>query len=135
VSTTEGGALTDRAQCQGTRALTDGPGRRARVREAVSRDLGRAIKIGRGRSNRDGGTAAGGACWGEGEDATLRSMPSSPRDANEDHTRASQGRRSDEDRRDRPSSSPLQDEGKAPSKSASPTSSSRPEAHVRIGPL
>jgi hypothetical protein len=53
VSATEG-ALTDRAQRQGTRALTDGPGRRARVREAVSRDLGRAIEIGRGRSNWEG---------------------------------------------------------------------------------
>jgi hypothetical protein len=27
-------------------------------------------------------------CWGEGEDATLRSMPSSPRYTNEDHARA-----------------------------------------------
>jgi hypothetical protein len=44
------GALTDRAQRQGARALTDGPGPRARVREAVSRDLGRAIKIEQGRS-------------------------------------------------------------------------------------
>jgi hypothetical protein len=51
-SATEGGALTERAQHQGMRALTDGPGRRARVREAVSRDLGRAIKIGRGRFDR-----------------------------------------------------------------------------------
>jgi hypothetical protein len=49
-----GGALTDRAQRQGTRALTDGPGRRARVREVVSRDLGHAIEIGRERSNREG---------------------------------------------------------------------------------
>jgi hypothetical protein len=39
---------------------------------------------------------------------------------------------SDEDRRGRPSSSPLQDEGKALSKSARPTSSSRPEAHVGL---
>jgi hypothetical protein len=75
------------------------------------------------------------SCWGEGKDATLRSMPSSPRYANEDHARASRGRRSDEDRRDRPSSSPLQDEGKAPSKSASPTSSSRPGAPVGFDPL
>jgi hypothetical protein len=53
-SATEGeSALTDRAQRQGTRALTDGPGRRVCVREAVSSDLGSAIKIGRGRS--DGG--------------------------------------------------------------------------------
>jgi hypothetical protein len=36
---TEGGTLTDRAQRRRTRALTDGPERRARVREAVSRDL------------------------------------------------------------------------------------------------
>jgi hypothetical protein len=28
------------------------------------------------------------ACWGEGEDATLRSMPSLPRYTNEDHARA-----------------------------------------------
>jgi hypothetical protein len=34
-----------------------------------------------------------------------------------------------------PSSSPLQDEGKAPSKSASPMSSSCREAHVGFGPL
>jgi hypothetical protein len=54
VSATEGGALTERAQRQGTRVLTDGPGRRTRVREAVSRDLGRVIKIGRGRSDRGG---------------------------------------------------------------------------------
>jgi hypothetical protein len=32
----------------------------ARVREAVSRDLGRAIKIGRGISDRGGRTTAGG---------------------------------------------------------------------------
>jgi hypothetical protein len=56
VSATEGeGALIDRAQRQGTRTLADGPGRKARVREALSRDLGRAIEIGRGRSNRKGG--------------------------------------------------------------------------------
>jgi hypothetical protein len=56
VSATEGeGALNDRAQSQGTQTLADGPGRRARVREAVSRDLGRAIEIGRGRSNHEGG--------------------------------------------------------------------------------
>jgi hypothetical protein len=36
-------------------ALTGGPGCRAHVREAVSRDLGRAIKIRRGRSDREGG--------------------------------------------------------------------------------
>jgi hypothetical protein len=55
VSATEGeGALTGRAQRQKARALTGGPGHRVRVREAVSRDLGRAIKIGRGRSNREG---------------------------------------------------------------------------------
>jgi hypothetical protein len=55
VSAVEGeGALTDQAQHHGTRALTGGPGRRACVREAVSRDLGRAIKIGRGRSDQEG---------------------------------------------------------------------------------
>jgi hypothetical protein len=47
--------LTDRAQRQGTQALTGGFRRRTRVREAVSCDLGRAIKIGWGRSNREGG--------------------------------------------------------------------------------
>jgi hypothetical protein len=74
-------------------------------------------------------------CWGEGEDATLRSKPSSPRYTNEDHARASRGRRSDEDRRDHPLSSPLQDEDKAMSKSASPTSSPHREAQVGFGPL
>jgi hypothetical protein len=55
VSATEGeGALTDRAQRKWARALTDGPGGRALVREAVSRNLGRAIEIGWGRSNREG---------------------------------------------------------------------------------
>jgi hypothetical protein len=42
-------------------ALTGGLRRGARVRKTVSRDLGRAIKIGRRRSNREGGMAAGGA--------------------------------------------------------------------------
>jgi hypothetical protein len=74
-------------------------------------------------------------CWGEGEDATLRSTLSSPRYTNEDHARASRERRPDDDRRGHPSSSLLQDEGKTPTKSASPTSSSRPEAHVGFGPL
>jgi hypothetical protein len=41
-------ALTEQAQRQGTRALTNGPERRVRVREVVSCDLGRAIKIGWG---------------------------------------------------------------------------------------
>jgi hypothetical protein len=77
----------------------------------------------------------GGQCWGEGEDATLRSTPSSPRYTNEDHARASRERRPDDDRRSHPSSSPLQDEGKTPMKSASPTSSSRPEAHEGFGPM
>jgi hypothetical protein len=76
-----------------------------------------------------------GGCWGEGEDATLRSMPSSSRYTNEDRARASRERRSDEDRRGCPSSSLLQDEGKTPMKSTSLTSSSRPEAHVGFGPL
>jgi hypothetical protein len=55
----QGGALTVRAQRQGTRALIDGPERRAHVREAASRDLGRAIKIGQGRSNREGANGCG----------------------------------------------------------------------------
>jgi hypothetical protein len=60
-SATEGeGALTERAQRQRTWALTGGPKRQARVREAVSRDLGRAMKIGRRGSDRGGRTAAGG---------------------------------------------------------------------------
>jgi hypothetical protein len=49
----QGGGCTDRsAQRHGTRALTGRPGRRARVREVVSLDLGHVIKIGRGRSDR-----------------------------------------------------------------------------------
>jgi hypothetical protein len=46
---TEGeGALTERAQRQGTRALTGGPGTQGvRARSGI-RDLGRAIMIGRG---------------------------------------------------------------------------------------
>jgi hypothetical protein len=52
VSATEGeGALTDRVQRQGTWALTGGPRRRARVREAVPHDLGRVIKIERRRTD------------------------------------------------------------------------------------
>jgi hypothetical protein len=55
VSATEGeGALTEWAQRQGARALIDGPGGRALVREAVSRNLGRAIEIRWGISNREG---------------------------------------------------------------------------------
>jgi hypothetical protein len=50
VSDREGGGLTGWAQRQGTQALTGGSGRGARVREAVSRDLGRAIEIGQGTS-------------------------------------------------------------------------------------
>jgi hypothetical protein len=50
VSDREGDGLTDQAQRQGTQALTGGSERRAHMREAVSRDVGRAIKIGRGRS-------------------------------------------------------------------------------------
>jgi hypothetical protein len=50
MSATEGeGALTERAQRQGTRALTGGPGAQGtRVLSGI-RDMGRAIKIGRGR--------------------------------------------------------------------------------------
>jgi hypothetical protein len=58
-SATKGGTLTVRAQRQGTRALIDGPRRRARVREAAPRDLGRAIEIGQGRSNREGANGCG----------------------------------------------------------------------------
>jgi hypothetical protein len=45
----------------GAQLLTDGPGHRARRREAVSRDLGRAIKIGHGRST-PGGVNGCGRC-------------------------------------------------------------------------
>ena len=72
---------------------------------------------------------------GEGEDATLRSMSSSPRYTNEDHARSSRERQSDDDWRSHPSSSPLQDKDKTPTKSASPTSLSCPEAHVGFEPL
>jgi hypothetical protein len=40
-----------------------------------------------------------------------------------------------DDRHGCPSSSPLQDEGQTPAKSANPACSSRPEAHVEFGPL
>jgi hypothetical protein len=55
VSATEGeSALTERAQRQGTWALTGGPGAHgARARSGIC-DLGHAIKIGRGRSNQGG---------------------------------------------------------------------------------
>jgi hypothetical protein len=43
----------------GTQVLTDGPGHRARGREAVSHDLGRAIKIGHGRSKPRGLVSCG----------------------------------------------------------------------------
>jgi hypothetical protein len=59
VSGREGDGLTDRAQRQGTQALTGGSGRRVRTREAASRDLGRAIKIGRGRSTLGGLVSCG----------------------------------------------------------------------------
>jgi hypothetical protein len=62
VSATEGeGALTEWAQRQGTWALTGRLGRQARVCEAVSRDLGRAMKIERRGSDREGATDAGSA--------------------------------------------------------------------------
>jgi hypothetical protein len=55
------GALTERAQRQGTWALTGGPrAQGARARSGI-RDLGHAIKIGRGRSDQGGRTAAGDA--------------------------------------------------------------------------
>jgi hypothetical protein len=52
---TEGeGALTERAQRQGTRALPGGPrAQGARVQSGIG-DLGRAIKIGRRGSDRGG---------------------------------------------------------------------------------
>jgi hypothetical protein len=54
-SATEGeGALTERAQSQGTRALTGGPGAQgARARSGI-RDLGHAIRIGRRGSDQGG---------------------------------------------------------------------------------
>jgi hypothetical protein len=54
-SVTEGeSVLTEQAQRQGTRALTGGPGASgARARSGIH-DLGRAIKIRRGRSDRGG---------------------------------------------------------------------------------
>jgi hypothetical protein len=49
VSATEGeGALTERAQRQGTRALTGGPGAPGTHARSGIRDLDHAIKIGRG---------------------------------------------------------------------------------------
>jgi hypothetical protein len=51
-SETEGeSTLTERAQHQGTRALTGGPGVSGVRARSDIRDLGRAIKIGRGRSD------------------------------------------------------------------------------------
>jgi hypothetical protein len=49
--------------CQGAQVLTDGPGHGARGREVVSRDLGRAIEIGRGRSKPGGVNGCGGATF------------------------------------------------------------------------
>ena len=71
MSATEGeGALTERAQRQETRALTGGPGvQGARARSGI-RDLGRAIKIGRGRSDWGGRMAAGGAAHLRGGEVT-----------------------------------------------------------------
>jgi hypothetical protein len=65
-SVTEGVTLTKWAQLQGTRALTDGPRHSAHEREAVSRDLSRAIKIRWERSNREGWLAVGGAAPSRG---------------------------------------------------------------------
>jgi hypothetical protein len=53
--------LTSRTQHQGAQVLTDGPGHRTRGREAVSRDLGRAIEIELGRS-KPGGLVSCGRC-------------------------------------------------------------------------
>jgi hypothetical protein len=48
-SATEGeSALTERAQRQGTWALTGGPGAQGARARSGTRDLGRAIRIGRG---------------------------------------------------------------------------------------
>jgi hypothetical protein len=62
-SATEGeGALTEQAQRQGTQALTGGPGAQgARGRSGI-RDLGRAIKIRRGRSYQGGTNGCGRRC-------------------------------------------------------------------------
>jgi hypothetical protein len=47
-SATEGeSALTERAQCQGTWALTGGPGAQGARARSGTRDLSRAIRIGR----------------------------------------------------------------------------------------
>jgi hypothetical protein len=55
VSATEGeGALTERAQRQGTRTLTGRLGAQGTRARSGIRDLGHAIKIGRGRSDRGG---------------------------------------------------------------------------------
>jgi hypothetical protein len=63
VSATKGeGALTERAQHQGTWALTGGPGAQgARARSGI-RDIGRAIMIGRGGSDRGGTNGCGRCC-------------------------------------------------------------------------
>jgi hypothetical protein len=63
VSATEGeGALTEQAQSQGTQALTGGPGVQGTRAGSGIRDLGRAIKIGRGRSDRGGVNGCGRRC-------------------------------------------------------------------------
>jgi hypothetical protein len=73
-------------------------------------------------------------CWGEGKDATLRSMPSSPRFTN-DAKDVGPMRTSGLDSAAALRSSPLQVEGKTPTMSASLTSSSCPGAHVGFSPL
>jgi hypothetical protein len=65
-----GGGLNGRARCQGHRRPTDGSGRRAHVREAVSHDLGRAIRIERWRSTPGGLMVAGGAAPAHGGEVT-----------------------------------------------------------------
>jgi hypothetical protein len=57
----QGDGLTGRAQCQRHMWPTDGFRRWARVRKAVSRDLGHAIENRRLRSTPRGFAAAGGA--------------------------------------------------------------------------
>jgi hypothetical protein len=71
------------------------------------------------------------SCWGEGEDGTLRSKPSSPRSTND----AGSMRLSRLDFAGALRSYPSRDEGKTPTMSASPTSSSSPEAQVGSDPL
>jgi hypothetical protein len=67
---TEGGTLTERAQRQGTRALTGGPGAQGERVRSVICDLGRVMKIGRRGSDQGGRAAAGGAALLRGGEVT-----------------------------------------------------------------